>query len=64
MQPFFPQLEKILEKILVRKNVCLEENHLPRLPGSALKVELVGGVVVVVQLISLSTPTRVEVELG
>ena len=45
------------------------ENHLPGLPGSALKVCLVGGVGGVgwvgwvVQLITLSTPTRVEVEL-
>ncbi len=49
------------------------ENHLPGLPGSALKVCLVGlrricggccTEYVVVQLITLSTPTRVEVELG
>ena len=48
------------------------ENHLPGLPGSALKVCLVGlrricggccAGYVVVQLITLSTPTRVEVEL-
>ena len=38
------------------------EFQLPRLPGSALKVLL--GWWVVVQLITLSTPTRVEVELG
>ena len=38
------------------------ENQLPRLSGSALKVRLGGGVMV--QLVTLSTPTRVEVELG
>ena len=38
------------------------EIQLLRLPGSALKVLL--GWWVVVQLITLSTPTRVEVELG
>ena len=39
------------------------ENQLPRLPGSAIKVWLVV-VVWVVQLITLSLPTWVEVELG
>ena len=34
------------------------------LSGSTLKVELGGGVGGVDQLISLSTPTRIEVELG
>ena len=38
------------------------ENQLPGLPGSALKVSVV--VVVVGQPITLSIPTRVEVELG
>ena len=36
------------------------ENELPMLSGSTLKVELGGGVVVVVQLITLSTLTTVE----
>ena len=36
------------------------ENELPMLSGSSLKVELGGGVVVVVQLITLSTLTTVE----
>ena len=38
------------------------ENQLPMLSGSALKVKLGGGVGGVDQLITLSTPTRVEVE--
>ena len=40
------------------------ENQLPRLSEIALKVELVVVGSVVVQLITCSTPTLVEVELG
>ena len=40
------------------------ENQLPRLPGSALKVPVVGGVVVASYPLSSQAPTPVEVELG
>ena len=40
------------------------ENQLPRLPGSALEVPVVGGRVVGSYTLSSQAPTHVEVELG
>ena len=54
-----------LKYLLLVKIRLHTKNQLPGLPASALKFVLVGWVVVVVvQPITLSTPTRVEVELG
>ncbi len=58
MTPFFLHISSSWVKIRLHT-----ENQLPMWSGSALKVCLVGGGVVV-QPIPLSLPTRVEVEMG